>query len=102
MNTVDSRSISVLRFPMAVLIILLHANVILQNKSSQAYDNGVGDFLITLCSNGVCQLAVPCFALISGYLFFGGLQNFSWSPWLEKIRRRVPGLLIRFQSLGQQ
>ena len=96
MNTEDSRSISMLRFPMAVLVILLHADVICQSKNTLIYNNGIGEFMITLCSNGVCQLAVPCFALISGYLFFGGLKDFSWPIWTEKIRRRVHTLLIPY------
>ena len=96
MKTEDSRSISVLRFPMAVLVIFLHANVISQSKNTMIYNNGIGDFLITLCSNGLCQLAVPCFALISGYLFFGGLKEFSWPIWMEKIRRRLHTLLVPY------
>lgn len=96
MNTEDSRSISMLRFPMAVLVILLHSDVICQSKNTLIYNNGIGEFMITLCSNGVCQLAVPCFALISGYLFFGGLKDFSWPIWTEKIRRRVHTLLIPY------
>lgn len=88
--------ISILRFPMAALVVLLHANIVYSPDVPLRYDGGLANTMIILFSNGICQVAVPTFALISGYLFFGGLQCFSMSIWFEKVKRRFTSLFVPY------
>lgn len=79
-----------LRFPLIAAVVLLHSG-----------ENGVTgtDLYSTLClllSHGLLRIAVPCFFLISGFLFFGGLEEWNTPRWKEKIRRRCRTLLIPY------
>lgn len=87
-----SRTIDLLRFPMAALVVLLHTAALGANSSHLVYS--------TLCialGRGICRIAVPCFFLISGYLFFSKLEN-KWDTgiWLEKLKKRARTLLIPY------
>lgn len=85
-----SHTIEWLRFPLIAAVVLLHSG-----------ENGVTgpDLYSTLCtvlSHGILKIAVPCFFLISGFLFFGGLEEWNTPRWKEKIRRRCRTLLIPY------
>ena len=88
--------ISFLRFPMAALIVLLHADIVYQSDIPIRYDGGWANIVIITLSYGICQVAVPVFALISGYLFFGGLQCFQTTIWIAKIKRRSTSLFVPY------
>lgn len=49
-----------------------------------------------LFSQGVCRAAVPVFFLISGYLFFIRLDDWDYSVWKDKIRKRVKTLVVPY------
>lgn len=87
----QSQAIDLLRFPMAVAVVVLHYGTTLINDAT-----GTLRALCILIEEGVCRLAVPCFFFISGFLFFHGLQKWDWSRWREKLRRRVKTLLIPY------
>ncbi len=91
-QSLQSRAIDFLRFPMATLVVLLHTAALGVGSTHPVYS--------TLCivfGRGICRVAVPCFFLISGYLFFSKLDN-QWNTeiWLEKLRKRVHTLLIPY------
>lgn len=100
--SVDESSVrlNLLRFPLIVGVVFIHAyrtnvefsggSIIINQGTSLA-----GDFLRNLVSQGLAQVAVPLFFLMSGYLFF---RNCSWSTsgYLEKIRSRMHTLLVPF------
>lgn len=90
--TVLSRTIDYLRFPMAVLVVLLHTAALGVGSSHPVYS--------TLCiafGRGICRVAVPCFFMISGHLFFSKLED-QWDThiWLDKLKKRVRTLLIPY------
>lgn len=87
----QSQAIDLLRFPMAVAVVMLHYGTTLINDAT-----GALRALCILFEEGICRLAVPCFFLISGFLFFQGLQEWDWSRWQEKLKRRVGTLLIPY------
>lgn len=90
-DSLQSRTIDYLRFLMAFAVVLLHA--------SSAGANGDYPVYSTLCillAQGICRVAVPCFFLISGFLFFKGLERWDWQAWTRKVGRRVHTLLIPF------
>lgn len=87
----QSQAIDLLRFPMAVAVVVLHYGTTLINDAT-----GALRALCILFEEGVCRLAVPCFFFISGFLFFHGLQKWDWNRWKEKLERRVRTLLIPY------
>ncbi len=52
--------------------------------------------LCILLPQGICRIAVPCFFLISGYLFFKKLEDWNLDMWKGKMVRRVHSLLIPY------
>lgn len=90
--SVQSQTIDILRFPMAALVVLLHTAALGVGSTHPVY--------ATLCivfGRGICRVAVPCFFLISGYLFFSKLED-KWdtSIWLEKLKKRAKTLLVPY------
>ena len=87
----QSKTIDALRFPLAVAVVILHYCLTVVADAT-----GPQRVLCLLFQEGICRLAVPCFFLISGYLFFHGLQAWSWPEWTRKIRKRVRTLLVPY------
>lgn len=92
-NRLQSKSIDVLRFPMAVAVVMLHYGVRLMLDTT-----GPLRILCIIFQEGICRLAVPCFFFISGYLFFNNLQEWSWNEWTRKIKSRGRTLVLPYLS----
>lgn len=100
-----SDRINVLRFPLIVGVVYIHAYGTKLNLAGASIGvNKSGwcvDFFRDLISQGFARVAVPLFFLISGYLFFHG---FSWSldNYKIKLHSRVRSLLVPyiFWNLG--
>ena len=90
-NTHQSQVIDWLRFSMAVSVVVLHAGREPVLSSYPIYST-----LCILFPQGICRIAVPCFFLISGYLFFKKLENWNLEIWREKMARRVHSLFIPY------
>ncbi len=90
-NTLQSRTIDWLRFPMAATVVLLHHSMTLVLSAT-----GALAFLCTLFLEGFCRLAVPCFFFISGFLFFNKLQTWDWAVWKKKMVSRGRSLLVPY------
>lgn len=95
----SSERLSVLRFPLIVGIVFIHAygvNVALVGGlvgvDSQSFLTG---FIQDFISQGVARIAVPLFFLISGYFFFIGF-SFSKKGFKQKINTRIKTLIIPF------
>ena len=87
----QSKAIDLLRFPMAVAVVMLHYSTTVIIGAT-----GVFHAICVIFQEGICRLAVPCFFLISGYLFFHQLQEWDWAVWRNKMRRRVRTLLVPY------
>ena len=99
LNQQESRSISSLKVIFCFLIILLHAHYHIPSVESVS---DVGSFVYELqkfireyFSTFLADLAIPGFALISGYLFFATAE-FSKEAYNKKIKNRVFTLLIPY------
>lgn len=55
-----------------------------------------GNILSIAISHVIAHIAVPMFFLISGYLFYKGLEVWKWNKWIEKIGSRVKSLFIPY------
>ena len=91
-NKLQSMAIDWLRFPMAVLVVMLH-----YSKTIIEQADGTLHFLCIFFQEGICRLAVPCFFFISGFLFFSKLEGkWDWSIWKDKLAKRAKTLLLPY------
>ena len=95
-----SRTITLLRFPLAVFILLLHSSFEHELRDGVSIFEGWEaplyhhiDFLFV---QNVCNIAVPLFFLISGFLFFFKDDIFKYENYKNKLRKRVKSLLIPY------
>ena len=80
-----------LRFPMAALVVVNHTGSMGGGSPYPVYST-----LCILFPEAICRLAVPLFFLISGYLFFNGLENWNKDAYLAKMKRRSRSLLVPY------
>ena len=73
-GNLTSEAISLLRFPMAFLIVLLHSTFEYELRDGISIFEGIDapfyHHLDYMFVKNVCNIAVPLFFVISGYLFF--------------------------------
>lgn len=93
-RTLTSRTIDALRFPCAILVVLIH--LFKPNPAGDVFPYGFFRTLEIALSEGIARLAVPLFFLISGYLFFTKLQEWDWSVYAGKLKKRIRSLLIPY------
>lgn len=87
-----SRTIHVLRFPMLILIVLIHCNLSYKSQSSLG-NHDIANGIMYFISECLCRGCVPLYFAISGYLFFQGIINFRWDFFIHKWHRRIKTLL---------
>ncbi len=92
-RNVQSAAIDLLRFPLAVLVVIDHAcpwTVAIPEASFPLLSaTGLLNVFFILCSNVIGNLAVPCFFLISGFLFFRSMPGFDFRAWRARMKRRI-------------
>lgn len=76
MNTTGA--IDLLRFPLALLVILIHTAT------------GTANI------NVIASAAVPTFFFISGYLYFLNIDQFTWNTYKQKTHKRLHSLIIPY------
>lgn len=96
-NSLQSKTIEWLRFFCIWAVVLLHAaGRPLEGKDIISYKYGAYDTIRIFFSEGLCRVAVPIFFLMSGYLFFVGLEEWRTDVWIDKIKRRGRTLLLPY------
>lgn len=99
LSTAESERLEVLRFPLIVGVVFIHAygaNVGLSSENSGIENiSGGAYFVQQFISQGLARLSVPLFFVISGYLFFLGF-SLSTDSYLAKIKSRLKTLLVPF------
>lgn len=81
-----------LRFPLIVGVVLDHASVVMP---ASVRGEGTASLLFSLLQT-VVKISVPVFFIISGYLFFKGVESFGKTLYEKKLRSRVRTLLIPY------
>lgn len=88
--------ITLLRFPLAVLVVLIHA----LNGPWRSYFELPGHELCSEVAEALSHIvpafAVPLFFAISGFLFFRGVKGWNREVYVAKLHRRVRTLLIPY------
>ena len=99
-----SSTISWLRLPLVLMVIFIHSDG-WGDYQSHSYIDGLVDIslydlLRTLISQILCQVAVPMFFIISGYLFYMKFERneWNWELWRQKIKSRFYTLFIPYLS----
>lgn len=85
-----SKTISWLRFPMIVGVVVLHVDIPLAAERATIFGEFV--FFVRCC---LADLAVPLFFFISGFLFFYK-THFCWETYKKKLHRRFYSLVIPY------
>ncbi len=93
-SSLQSRTIDALRFPCAVLVVLIHT--FRARADSTEFPFSPFETLEVLLSQGISRIAVPIFFFISGFLFFSKLEKWDWSIYFGKIRNRARTLLVPY------
>ena len=100
-NARVSETISIIRFPLIVLIVLIHC----QFSNIQV---GEDTFVFSLdkyplysnvsyfFSKYICAIGVPLFGLLSGFLYFYKVDEFSIGLFRNKTKRRIKSLVIPY------
>ena len=97
-DTLLSKTISFLRFPLIVGVVFIHSNILFVNiqGSVERYDRWpFVTFIINLFSSVFADVCVPLFFFISGFLFFY-TSNFTKEVYVNKIKRRIRTLLVPY------
>lgn len=90
----DSRTISSLRFPLAVMVVAIHSFITIKGWdynciATQGLGSNVAVFIMIFFSHVLCHIAVPTFFLISGFLFFTNFGSGNFTSW-KKNRGSYP------------
>lgn len=99
LDKISSLRLDVLRFPLIVGVVFIHAygaNIKLADQQmGSTQPAAIYDMVTQMVSQGVARIAVPLFFLISAYLFF-----LHWQPsaqtYRHKLKSRIPTLLIPY------
>lgn len=98
-ENIQSRTISYLRFPLIVAVVLIHTrldHVVINGRLlTEASCFPLFETCQHIVSSEIARIAVPLFYFISGYLFFCK-SAFSPSVYFQKLKKRIHTLLIPY------
>lgn len=96
----QSKTISFLRFPLIVGVVLIHTNlcdIVIGGKPMfDPASYPVSEAIRYFCSNVLSRLAVPLFFFISGFLFFYKTTDFNWATYINKLQKRSRTILMPY------
>ena len=93
-----SKTISFLRFPLIVGVVFIHSNILVVKIQGEMirFDNWpFVTFIMNLFSTVFADVCVPLFFFISGFLFFYN-SNFTKETYLVKLKKRIKTLLVPY------
>ena len=100
LSIVDSKAIDWLRFPLIYLVVVIHSALFYDKLIPIHWDAMTGQdyyqLLVIFFSRSGAQIAVPTFFVISGYLFFFKVNEWSKKVYVEKLKSRIHTLLIPY------
>lgn len=100
MDKTVSDTIRNLRFPLIVMVVMLHTYIIDEVMLGRVYvpegmypHFDVAVYVLKACFG---EVAIPLFFVISGYLFFINVDKFVFNTYRNKLKKRVSSLLIPY------
>lgn len=95
-----SQKIRVLSFFTMIAVVYIHAynyaDTFLQPMTRIKEGMHIPAMIEFFFANALTRFAVPTFFLISGYLFFAGLQKFTAADYIGKIKSRIISLVVPY------
>lgn len=96
-----SSTITFLKFPLAVLVVILHADLITKPIERVGLSNlAINEPLYTniswFLSRYMAYAAVPSFFIISGFLLLYNVKDYDKTVYLSKLSKRVKSLLVPY------
>lgn len=86
-----------LRFPMIALVTFAHSyGHVAEGFNLLTSDWNTYEFLKLLVSQTLVKVAVPVFFIVSGYLFFSNVKEWTFCVYRQKMLRRAKTLLIPY------
>ena len=92
LDSLQSRTVEWLRYPLMVLIVIIHTDTTLLNSMPHA---GISSVLYYILRT-IIRLALPMFFIISGYWFFRQPETFTLDAYLHKLKKRARTLLVPY------
>jgi peptidoglycan/LPS O-acetylase OafA/YrhL len=92
----QSKTIDWLRFPLAVAVVFIHLTPGTGNSFSTLNRIDIYAIISTCGSYVLPRIAVPCFYLFSGFLFFYKIAEWNRNVYLKKVKSRFKTLLIPY------
>lgn len=99
-SELQSKTINFLRFPLMLMVVFIHDEhleinmQILTTKTLQM--KTLYTIIVNLGHYTLTQIAVPCFFMFSGFLFFYKTTEFSKTQYFDKLKKRIKTLLIPY------
>lgn len=99
-DEIQSAAIDLLRFPMALLVVVLHMNPDTISPASIPFEPLSAEWLANIIriagSHVISHVAVPVFFMTSGFLFFKSFGDWSWRLYGRKLKSRSRTLLTPY------
>lgn len=99
MRSVRSRSLDLLRFPLAVVVVIIHAiavrRYVLGSRMVSVANIDGADWFYRAIDVFLRDQSVPIYFFIAGYVFFLGIE-FNLETYAKKLRNRLHSLLIPY------
>lgn len=96
-----SSTITFLKFPLAVLVVILHADLITKpiervGLSNLEFTEPLYTNISWFLSRYIAYAAVPSFFIISGFLLLYNVKDYDKTVYLSKLSKRVKSLLVPY------
>ena len=99
-TSIQSATISNLRFPMIVAVVLIHAlgslEVVAPHYDSSFSGIDLYNLIRITFSIVLPSIAVPIFFIISGFLYFNNIKDWSIRVYIKKTQRRFHSLVLPY------
>lgn len=82
-----------LKFILILGVVAIHSNVYIEVDGNASQ---VGYSIVDFFSAKFTTVCVPCFFILSGYLYFNNIKKFTWGTYLSKAKSRIYTLLIPY------
>lgn len=98
LDTRQSEVINAMRFPLIVLVLYMH--IVPIDPFPIKFDGSVQyplyNFIAEFIAHNLGRLAVPCFFLISGFLYFKKIETWTTTIYFEQQRKRFHSLILPY------
>lgn len=89
------KGINEMKFLLILGVVLIHCDISYA-YTTEEYDTNIGIRLCHYMSDIVCRVCVPCFFIISGYLYFNNIRNFNFEIYKRKTISRFHTLFVPY------